>query len=98
MEEGKKEKKKKENGRMKTRVHGTAAISLCSAHEERMLDQAQQGEAGGRLGQRDLCLCMCASLCTWLCVCMSRHRTRLDLRGGEKETCDLQRDAMEQMY
>lgn len=53
---------------MKTRLHGTTAISLCSAHEERMLDQAQQGGEGRLGGQRDLCLCMCVY--DHVCVCL----------------------------
>lgn len=58
---------------MKTRLHGTTAGSLCSAHEERMLDQAQREErqAGGQGG---------------LCPCVSMSGQRILLFSKKKET------------
>lgn len=52
---------------MKTRLHGTTAISLCSADEERTPDQAQQGKKAGWEARG-----ICASAC--VCVCVSGHR------------------------
>ena len=62
-----------EKGRLKTRLHGTSAISLCSADEERTPDQAQQGKKAG-WAARGICasvsvrLCLC--VCRWRCVCV----------------------------
>lgn len=63
---------------MKTRLHGTTAGSLCSAHEERMLDQAQQEERqAGRQG--DLCPC----------VSMSGQRILLFYKKTKEKTSNL---------
>ncbi len=60
---------------MKTRLHGTTAISLCSADEERTPDQAQWGkkagwEARGICASVCMCVCVCVCVCVCACVCL----------------------------
>lgn len=56
---------------MKTRLHGTAAIPLCSADEERMPDQAQQGKKAS-WKTRGICasvyVCWIVHECIGICV------------------------------
>lgn len=57
---------------MKTRLHGTTAISLCSADEERTPDQAQQGkkaswEARGICASACVCVCI-VFVCVYVCL------------------------------